>query len=372
MKVYFYLVILKQNVIKQRHHYSVVGDIKVTKMNPKRRGPPPKPDREHLGSKRMTELEMNKILATYEKRLESGNQRDDIINGLATECGKGFRQIERYIQKARHLREQEKQRKKLEDIYPEYLKKHYGELTAVAKKLKYNLCEPVLDSLKLQLYPAEHLRFFQIEVPWRFERDKDSNRPTIRFKVEDIEPLLASCLFSHLLYESKTFAYLDAWKDDVGKLIERCHEFLPTIVSELEEKTGLQTSETAEVGLRSSRLAPFVLGWILLHHGARDTYPDLKEEATGEIIELWREVCGDKMRLALGSTQQVAQCKKTIKDLISLYASDNSLKNVIEIARNLEEQAETFVEMLDLIIHRQTFQGICRICVALVTPQNTM
>jgi len=341
-------------------------------MNLKRRGPPPKPDRESLGSKRMTEREMDKILATYEKRLESGNRRDDIIDDLATEYVKSTRSIERYIQKARHRREHEKLRKMLKDIYPEYLKKHYGELAQVAKKLKDNLCEPVLDSLVSQLYPAEHLRFFQIEVPWRFERDKDSNRPTIRFKVEDVEPLLSLCLFSHLAYASGKFAHLPAWKEDVGKLIERCHEFLPTIMSELEKKTGLQTSETAEVGLRSSRLAPFVLGWILLHHGDRDTYPDLKEEATGELVELWWEVCGDKMRLALGSAQQVEQCKKTIKDLIGFYTSDNSLKNVIEIDQSLEEQAKTFAEVLDLVIPRQTFQGTCRICIPWITPQHTM
>lgn len=366
------MVILNQNIIKQRHHYSVVSDIKVTEMNLKRRGPPPKPDRKGLGSKRITELEMDRILIAYEKRLESGYQRNEIIDELATKYVRSTRSIERYIQKARRRREHEQLGKILKNIYPEYLKKHYGKLAQVAKKLKDNLCEPILDSLVSQLYPAEHLRFFQIEVPWRFERDRDSNRPTIRFKVEDAEPLLSSCLFSHLEYESSKFATLPAWKEDVGKLIERCHDFVPTIVSELEKKTGLQTSETDEVGLRSSRLAPFVLGWILLHHGDRDTYPDLKEEATGELMELRWEVHGDKIRLALGSAQQVGQCKKAIKDLMDFYTLDNSLKNVIETARGLEERAKIFAQVLDLVIPRQIFQGTCHICIAWVNPQHTM
>lgn len=332
-------------------------------------GPAPRWDRDRVNTKRMTKKEMDRILAIYEERIESRHLVDGTLEYLAKKYHVSTRQIQRYLSSARSRREQKKVRKILKEVYPDYLKEHYAELSKIAAKLKDNLRQPVLDSLLCQVYPAEHLRFFGIEPPWRLEQDKDRNGAILRFNAGDSDPGLFLCLLSHLTYEPGTFRRFRIWQNDVSRLIESCHDVLNMITTALKERTALGVSETGGVGIRSSTLAPFVLGRILLRGRRQDTGSQLKEEAAGELTELVLEAGGDKTRLALGSAGQIELCREVIKGLVDEYASDNSINRVNIAAGDLEERARTIAEEFDIIIRKQIYQGTCRICAGWITSQ---
>jgi hypothetical protein len=340
----------------------------MTEMNPKRMGSPPQPGGRGR-TKRMTKQEMDAMLAIFEKWVESGQPRDDVLLRLAKEHSVVTRQIERYLQTARNRREQKHIRKVLKDVYPDYLKEHYAELNKIAKKLKDDLCSPILDSLLGQLYPAERLGLFRAETPWRFEQDKDRNRAIMRFNAEDSDPGLFSCLLSHLTYKPGTSRRFRTWQNDVSKLLERCHDVLKTITHQLKERTTLGVSETGGVGLRLSILAPFVLGRILLRDVHNDPCAQLKEEAAGELVELVLESGADRARMALGSARQIERCREAVRSIIDDCALDNSINRVITAAGDLEEHARTIANELDIMILGKTYQGTCRICASWITSQ---
>jgi hypothetical protein len=72
-------------------------------------------------------------------------------------------------------------------------------------------------------------------------------------------------------------------------------------------------------------------------------------ETAGELVELVLEARGDRTRLALGSAGQIERCREVVQTLIDGYALDNSINQVITLAKELEEPARIMAQELDIM-----------------------
>lgn len=188
----------------------MLGDIIATKMNEKRAGAPPKYSQKHfLDKPRVTKKIKAKILRAYEKWLQNGKGREDVLIKLAREYKKSEREIERYIHSARQDKDEREKAATLKEdpLIIEAKRKHFEALYELIRNWKEELVFDVSGPLER----------YEITFPYAFRSEdnrgaglykkgplcwcvKDDGDVDVRFEVEKAS--LFRCLRPHLPSES--------------------------------------------------------------------------------------------------------------------------------------------------------------------------
>ncbi len=188
----------------------------MTEINPKRRRPPPKPDRKGYLKEvpRITTSMMDNILRAYEKDMKEGKGSEELLAQLSDEYDRSERQICRYLAKARIQREKDRKPNKQfispDPVLVDARRKHFEELCHLVEQWKGQLVCEISTSLGMlgryetvfpvnfkakdaRLYgkPNEHW----VKGPLHWYIDKDGNID-VWFSVEELP--LFRCLKPHL------------------------------------------------------------------------------------------------------------------------------------------------------------------------------
>lgn len=244
---------------------------------------------------------------------------------------------------------------------------HYEKLHKLLEQFKSQLQIPELRELYLRsLEPRT-----PISYPYAGIAHMIYDKGVIHLGVEDSDPFLWGCLRKHLTAE---FAEFDKdfsnWKRNIATLVRRCHDITVTIANKVTRR-GWDSAEPY-LDPSSKDFGPGVFYDILIlsvYQCVIANHPPHFQRVHGPhgLVTLVMDASSWSKGISRGQSTLLDQIERCCLHIACDDAIKKKVRQVLRLAKDLEDNQKAIRQRLRLVLDRGTFKGICPVCSDLVS-----